>query len=345
MVMGLLNRPRMPGAISGFGGGTFDLNGRQVTPVDSAMGMGAPQMAPQQPQPQRQQRQGRGGFMHTVGRIGDVLALLGGRDPIYSAMNAQDDERLRAEETQSALEAYAANPNDQGSFSNLLMRNPDLALKIRAGLTGDTANNDTVNDYRFIEERLGAEAANQYLRNLGDPMVNMTLPGDRIYSGPRSGLGTALQGQVPARPVGRLTPIDGGAQTSAAPPFGGSRLDQITAQSESGNRDYTNGRPVTSPKGARFAMQVMPDTARDPGFGLRPANPDNAADMNRLGREYRAAMQERYGNDPAKMWAAYNAGPGRVDAAIQRGGQNWLSLLPRETQNYVAQNLRTLRSR
>jgi soluble lytic murein transglycosylase len=56
-------------------------------------------------------------------------------------------------------------------------------------------------------------------------------------------------------------------------------------------------------------------------------------------------MQQRYGNDPAKMWAAYNAGPGRVDTAIQQGGQNWLRLLPRETQSYVAQNMRALGGR
>lgn len=89
-------------------------------------------------------------------------------------------------------------------------------------------------------------------------------------------------------------------------------------------------------------MQVMPATARDPGFGLRPANPNDPTDMNRLGREYRAAMERRYGGDPAKMWAAYNAGPGRVDDAL-RGGANWLSRLPAETRNYVTRNLRALR--
>ena len=125
--------------------------------------------------------------------------------------------------------------------------------------------------------------------------------------------------------------------------FAPNRLDAITARTESGNRDfYSDGRAVTSPAGARFAMQVMPATARDPGFGLKPANPDNPQDMNRLGREYRATMERRYGGDPAKMWAAYNAGPGALDKAIQRGGENWLRYLPQETQDYVRKNIRAL---
>jgi soluble lytic murein transglycosylase len=82
-------------------------------------------------------------------------------------------------------------------------------------------------------------------------------------------------------------------------------------------------------------MQVMPETARDPGFGLRPANPNDAADMNRLGREYRAKMQKRYNGNLPKMWAAYNAGPGAVDAAIAEHGANWLRYMPEETRNYV----------
>ena len=127
--------------------------------------------------------------------------------------------------------------------------------------------------------------------------------------------------------------------------FPANRLDSITAATESNNRDYANGRPVTSPKGALFAMQVMPATARDPGFGLRPANPNNAADMNRLGREYRATMEKRYGGDLSKMWAAYNAGPGAVDNAIREGGSNWLRYMPAETRNYVAKNLRQLGAR
>jgi len=117
----------------------------------------------------------------------------------------------------------------------------------------------------------------------------------------------------------------------------GVNLDQLTAGAESGNRDfYASGQPVVSPKGARFAMQVMPETARDPGFGLKPANPNDPNDMNRLGREYRAAMEQRYGGDLQRMWASYNAGPGRVDSLIAKYGDDWLRYAPAETQQYVA---------
>lgn len=107
----------------------------------------------------------------------------------------------------------------------------------------------------------------------------------------------------------------------------------------------SGGNPnAVSPKGARGLMQVMPSTARDPGFGLRPSNGTPEDDV-RLGREYRATMQRRYGGDPAKMWAAYNAGPSRVDDAIKRFGDRWLDALPAETRNYVSRNLGALRGR
>lgn len=91
-------------------------------------------------------------------------------------------------------------------------------------------------------------------------------------------------------------------------------------------------------------MQVMPDTARDPGFGVRPWQ-GGADDLARVGRDYRRAMQKRYSGDPAKMWGAYNAGPGRVDELIERYGERWLEHAPAETRKYVAQTLSALRNR
>jgi soluble lytic murein transglycosylase len=121
--------------------------------------------------------------------------------------------------------------------------------------------------------------------------------------------------------------------------FSADRLDQITMMAESG------GDPnAVSPKGARGLMQVMPGTARDPGFGIRPSNGTPADDV-RVGREYRAAMERRYGGDPAKMWGAYNWGPGNLDRAIRAYGDNWLQAAPAETRGYVTRNVRALRGR
>lgn len=122
----------------------------------------------------------------------------------------------------------------------------------------------------------------------------------------------------------------------ASPAFA-DRLDHITMMSESG------GNPnAVSPKGARGLMQVMPSTARDPGFGIRPSRGTPEDDV-RVGKEYRRAMESKYGGDLSKMWGAYNAGPGRVDALIGRYGNDWLRYAPRETQDYVRKNLRQIR--
>jgi len=135
-------------------------------------------------------------------------------------------------------------------------------------------------------------------------------------------------------PVGGMPAMGGGG------PLAG--MVAITAQSESGNRNYAPGGGIlTSPAGAQAAMQTMPGTQRDPGFGVAPARDESVGEKNRVGRDYLAAMVSRYG-DPAKAWAAYNAGPGRVDAAIARGGENWLAAMPAETRAYVAKNVARL---
>ena len=108
-------------------------------------------------------------------------------------------------------------------------------------------------------------------------------------------------------------------------------------QVESGNRDYDRqGRPVTSPAGAMFASQVMPATARQPGYGIRPAQSQTPEEYNRVGQEYFQAMRRQFpGNEQAAI-AAYNAGPGRVQQNIRANqGQMNVAQLPRETQGYL----------
>jgi soluble lytic murein transglycosylase-like protein len=107
----------------------------------------------------------------------------------------------------------------------------------------------------------------------------------------------------------------------------------------------SGGNPnAVSPAGARGRFQVMPSTARDPGFGIRPSD-GSPQDDERVGREYRSKMQDRYGGDLSKMWGAYNAGPGTVDNLTKRYGNDWLRYAPRETRGYVRRNMQQVRGR
>jgi len=114
---------------------------------------------------------------------------------------------------------------------------------------------------------------------------------------------------------------------------------QRMVQVESGGRDFTaQGQPVTSPKGALFAAQVMPQTAAQPGFGVRPAQAQTPEEYNRVGQEYHQAMLKQFGGDEQKAAAAYNAGPGRVqqaEAQAQQTGGSWTDYLPKETMQYL----------
>lgn len=131
----------------------------------------------------------------------------------------------------------------------------------------------------------------------------------------------------------------GGMATPGVNPMATSKMGSPllggVLQVESGGRDYdAQGAPLTSPKGAKYAMQVMPSTAAKPGFGIEPAKDDSPAEYNRVGQEYLHALTEKY-RDPAKALAAYNAGPERVDAAVAKAGPAWMQLMPEETQKYV----------
>jgi soluble lytic murein transglycosylase-like protein len=47
-------------------------------------------------------------------------------------------------------------------------------------------------------------------------------------------------------------------------------------------------------------------------------------------------MLKEFDGDQEKALAAYNAGPDVLKKAIQQEPENWLSLLPKETREYVA---------
>lgn len=195
-------------------------------------------------------------------------------------------------------------------------------------------------DAKMTNDPVGAAA--YYHTNIDDFTPEAKLAVEKALHGPmneREGKAWADTAVAHVSGAGNAAPV------TAAAAGGGStlaRMTAITLHAESGGRDYTNGRLTTSSAGAQAAMQTMPGTQRDPGFGVAPARDDSVAEMNRVGRDYLAAMVKRYGGDPAKAWAAYNGGPGRVDAAVSGHGAGWLGAMPAETQFYVHHNLAML---
>lgn len=108
--------------------------------------------------------------------------------------------------------------------------------------------------------------------------------------------------------------------------------------------------PTTSPKGAIGLAQVMPGTAKEAAqlAGL-PWSEDryrNDPDYNEaLGRAYFKKQYANFGGID-KAYAAYNAGPGALQNAIDKAKaagdpEGWLKYLPDETQKYVSKNMRS----
>jgi hypothetical protein len=107
---------------------------------------------------------------------------------------------------------------------------------------------------------------------------------------------------------------------------------QIMAKESGGRRFDKSGNLLTSSKGALGEMQVMPATARDPGFGIRPAQSNDPDELRRVGDEYAGVLLNKY-KDPIVAMIAYNMGPGATDKWLAAGADP--KKLPKETQGYI----------
>ena len=100
---------------------------------------------------------------------------------------------------------------------------------------------------------------------------------------------------------------------------------------ESGGRTLLDDqRPITSDAGAMGIMQIMPDTYQEMrhqyGLGANPYDPHNNV---LAGTAYLRWLYGKYGY--RKMFAAYNAGPGIIEAQYSGARQ-----LPNQTRAYVS---------
>jgi soluble lytic murein transglycosylase-like protein len=108
-------------------------------------------------------------------------------------------------------------------------------------------------------------------------------------------------------------------------------------QIESGGRTMlAEGLPMTSTQGAMGLMQLMPETYEDMrrtyGLGHDPYDPhDNII----AGTAYLRFLRGKYGYP--QMFAAYNDGPGNLEARLKSG-----HMLPMETQLYLVNVVSTV---
>ena len=116
-------------------------------------------------------------------------------------------------------------------------------------------------------------------------------------------------------------------------------FNRIIQAESGGQQNGPNGQILTSPRGAQGMAQIMPATAANPGYGVRPASPEEIATPagNRaFGERYFQGLLKHFDGDVQKATAAYNGGPGRVGRNVQaNAGQLNMAQLPQETQQYV----------
>ena len=169
-----------------------------------------------------------------------------------------------------------------------------------------------------------------YQMALEDQDMNMGSTIDELFNMAKYG----NRGSAENTGVRYRDPIPAGASRGMEPDEGGlARLRAQIMEKESGGRRYDKeGNLLTSSKGALGEMQVMPATARDPGFGIRPARNDSPDELRRVGDEYAAVLLNRY-RDPKLAMIAYNMGPGATDKWLASGADP--RRLPKETQGYI----------
>lgn len=143
--------------------------------------------APMQPQPRKRGLFAPGGVGRGIaGTIGDVLLQRGGLAPVYGPA-MQDQQHSLLEEAQRQAEHDEWLSREQWKLDHQ-----------------PPPNNDTINDWNFYNS-LPPEQREQYAAYLDVVNPRNVVGADGI---PR--FMPRTQAQTPDRPVGRLTPIDGG---------------------------------------------------------------------------------------------------------------------------------------
>jgi soluble lytic murein transglycosylase-like protein len=110
---------------------------------------------------------------------------------------------------------------------------------------------------------------------------------------------------------------------------------QLVQAESQGKHTDASGNLLTSSAGAQGITQLLPATAKKPGFGIEGVRDKSESEYLRVGKEYLTALTDKYNGDHAKALAAYNAGLGNVDKAIEKAktkGGKWFDYLPKKSE-------------
>lgn len=114
-------------------------------------------------------------------------------------------------------------------------------------------------------------------------------------------------------------------------------MKNLIQQESGGKHTDEGGNLITSPIGARGITQIMPATAKNPGYGITPLKNNSKEEYLRFGKEYLEKMIYIFDNTEQGI-AAYNAGPAAIHRAISkagRTGRDWKDFIPKETKDYL----------
>jgi hypothetical protein len=140
------------------------------------------------------------------------------------------------------------------------------------------------------------DGATQHMSRGAIPTARILTPA--VYH-TRHGRGRSGARAVPAPPQETADAIHAAAERH--------QVDERLVTAVAWQESHFNPHAV-SRKGARGAMQLMPETARRLGVDA-----DDLQGNIDGGAQYLSSMMHRFGGDQAKALAAYNAGPGAVE--------------------------------
>jgi len=225
-------------------------------------------------------------------------------------------------------------------------------LGLRAGAPRDRARDVGLAELEKLHNEVKALAATVGHRGESEPP-----PPKEIIAG--AGPITVLRKSAPERPIKQEKPEApeiSPAELIAEAQIIDERRERAAVTDETGRwrasdelinaviAAESGGDPnAVSKAGAVGLLQILPSTARDPGFGVTGlegtdeevvAQLKNPEINRRLGSEYLSAMLHRYHGDADLALVAFNAGPARADTAAkdERPLDKFVELNPKAAQ-------------